>query len=128
MGLCAGTQFGRLIMNAETFAGKHRLINVPANGEYSSHMKYGRFEETEQSGKYAVVFANCNDEGRSVIIEGHTVWKSRHGCKHICNIMISIYCFCLIESRSIPNFVSLTLCSFVYCSTYVQIYRVTYSD
>jgi len=79
MGLCAGTQFGRLIMNAETFAGKHRLINVPANGEYSSHMKYGRFEETEQSGKYAVVFANCNDEGRSVIIEGHTVWKSRHG-------------------------------------------------
>ncbi|MGK3741940.1 MAG: hypothetical protein ACI8RD_005467 [Bacillariaceae sp.] len=86
MGLCAGTQFGRLIMNAETFAGKHRLINVPANGEYSNHMKYGRFEETEQSGKYAVVFANCNDEGRGVIIEGHTVWKSRHGCKLYNNI------------------------------------------
>jgi len=54
MGLCAGTQYGRLIMNAESFAGKHRLINVPANGEYSNYLKYGRFEETEESGKYVV--------------------------------------------------------------------------
>mmetsp|Transcript_17940 Transcript_17940/g.19719 ORF Transcript_17940/g.19719 Transcript_17940/m.19719 type:complete len:565 (+) Transcript_17940:178-1872(+) len=79
MGLCAGTQYGRLIMNAESFAGKHRLINVPANGEYSNYLKYGRFEETEESGKYVVVFANCNDEGRRVIVEGHTEWKSKHG-------------------------------------------------
>ena len=79
MGLCAGTQYGRLIMGAEKFVGKHRLINVPAVGEYSNHLKYGRFEETEESGKYVVVFANCNDEGRRVIVEGHTIWKSLHG-------------------------------------------------
>lgn len=79
MGLCAGTQFGRLIMDAENFAGKHRMINIPAVGTYSNYLKYGRFEETEQSGKYLVVFANCNDEGRQVIVEGKTVWKSAHG-------------------------------------------------
>lgn len=78
MGLCQGTQNSRLILNSEKFAGKHRLITIPANGEYSDHMKYGRFEETDP-GKYLVVFANCNDEGRSVIVEGHTVWKSKHG-------------------------------------------------
>mmetsp|Transcript_276 Transcript_276/g.691 ORF Transcript_276/g.691 Transcript_276/m.691 type:complete len:550 (-) Transcript_276:214-1863(-) len=79
MGLCAGTQFGRLIMDSENFVGKHRLINVPANGKYSNHLKYGLFEETVESGKYAVVFANCNGEGRRVIVEGHTIWRSKHG-------------------------------------------------
>mmetsp|Transcript_770 Transcript_770/g.1626 ORF Transcript_770/g.1626 Transcript_770/m.1626 type:complete len:543 (-) Transcript_770:1004-2632(-) len=79
MGLCASNQYGRLIMDAEFFLGKHRLINIPANGEYRSNMKYGLFEETEVSGKYLVVFANCNDEGRRVIVEGKMIWKSLHG-------------------------------------------------
>ena len=79
MGLCAGTQYGRFIMDAGRFSGKHRLINVPSNGEYSNNLKYGRFEETELSGKYVVIFANCNNDGRRVIVEGHTVWKSLHG-------------------------------------------------
>lgn len=79
MGLCAGTQYGRLIMSSKEFSGKHRLINIPATGELSSHLKYGRFEETERSGKFVVVFANCDGEGRPVIVEGHTVWKSLQG-------------------------------------------------
>jgi hypothetical protein len=79
MGLCVGTQYGRLIMNATGFSGKHRLINIPATGELSSHLKYGRFEETGQNGMFVVVFANCDDEGRPVIVEGHTVWMSLHG-------------------------------------------------
>lgn len=81
MGLCAGTQFGRLILNSETFTGKHRLVNVPAVGAYSNPLKFGRFEETKDdtSGKYVVVFANCNDNGRNVIVNGTTIWKSRHG-------------------------------------------------
>lgn len=58
---------------------QHRLINIPAEGDYTNHLKYGRFEETQNSGKYVVVFANCNEEGRAVIVEGHTVWKSLHG-------------------------------------------------
>eukprot|EP00531_Pseudo-nitzschia_arenysensis_P020941 CAMPEP_0116131078 /NCGR_PEP_ID=MMETSP0329-20121206/8816_1 /TAXON_ID=697910 /ORGANISM="Pseudo-nitzschia arenysensis, Strain B593" /LENGTH=535 /DNA_ID=CAMNT_0003625489 /DNA_START=53 /DNA_END=1663 /DNA_ORIENTATION=- len=78
-GVCTGTQYGRLIMDTEVFAGSHRLINVPDHGEWTHQLtKYGHFEETE-SGKYAVVFANCNDDGRYVIVEGRTIWKSRHG-------------------------------------------------
>jgi Lung seven transmembrane receptor len=58
---------------------QHRLVNVPAEGDYTNHLKYGKFEETQDSGKYIVVFANCNEEGRAVIVQGHTVWKSLHG-------------------------------------------------
>jgi Lung seven transmembrane receptor len=108
IGLCSGTQKGRLIMNPDRFQGKvrtdilfdchqisvaiveslmhpaflrsqHRLVNVPAEGDYTNHLKYGKFEETQDSGKYIVVFANCNEEGRAVIVQGHTVWKSLHG-------------------------------------------------
>lgn len=79
LGLCGGSQNGRLIMDAEKFVGKHRLMNVPAEGAYSSKLKYARFEETEESGRYVVVFANCNENGRRVIVEGHTEWKSKHG-------------------------------------------------
>lgn len=78
-GVCTGSQFGRLIMNTEVFAGSHRLINVPDHGEWNHQLtKYGHFEETV-SGKYGVVFANCNEAGRNVIIEGRTIWKSQHG-------------------------------------------------
>lgn len=66
-------------MDAQKFKGKHRLINIPASGDYDNNLKYGRFEEKSGNGKYVVVFANCNDEGRPVIVEGHTVWKSHHG-------------------------------------------------
>eukprot|EP00536_Pseudo-nitzschia_multiseries_P009783 jgi/Psemu1/297355/fgenesh1_pm.283_\ len=62
---------------------------APAAGPISTWMdqrwtslyftSYGKFEEPEESGKYAVVFANCNDEGRPVIVEGHTEWRSKHG-------------------------------------------------
>lgn len=79
MGLCSGTQFGRLIMDTDKFQGKHRLVNIPKAGVYDDFLKYGRFEQKSGNGKYAVVFANCNDEGRQVIVQGHTVWKSRHG-------------------------------------------------
>lgn len=55
------------------------MINIPAVGEYSNHLKYGKFEETDDSGKYVVVFANCNNDGRTVLVEGQTIWKSKHG-------------------------------------------------
>lgn len=78
-GVCTQNSYGRLIMNTETFAGSHRLINVPDDGEWSHQLtKYGKFEETE-SGKYVVVFANCNVFGRKIVVEGRTTWRSRHG-------------------------------------------------
>lgn len=80
LGLCAGTTYGRLIMDGVKFSGKHRLVNIPATGEYDNYLKYGKFEEREGfSGKYAIIFANCNDSGRPVIVEGVTEWKSRFG-------------------------------------------------
>jgi hypothetical protein len=78
MGLCSGTHQGRLILQ-DSFNGKHRSINVPATGEYSDHLTTGPFKTSDQSGKYVVVFANCNDNGRTVMIQGKTVWKSNHG-------------------------------------------------
>ena len=42
-------------------------------------MKYGKFEQKSGNGKYVVVFANCNDEGRPVAVEGKTIWRSRDG-------------------------------------------------
>jgi hypothetical protein len=78
-GICEVTQYGRLIMDTDKFAGKHRLINVPSTGAYDEHLKYGRFEQKAGNGKYVVIFANCNDDGRQVVVEGKTTWKSRHG-------------------------------------------------
>lgn len=56
------------------------MVTVPATGVYDSYMKYGKFEQKPgNSGKFAVVFANCNDNGRPVIVEGTTEWKSHFG-------------------------------------------------
>jgi hypothetical protein len=77
-GYCAGNKVGRLIIDNDSFAGSHRMIDVPASGEFSGTINYGKIEETE-SGRYLVIFANCNDDGRRVIGEGHTIWKSVHG-------------------------------------------------
>mmetsp|Transcript_24448 Transcript_24448/g.57962 ORF Transcript_24448/g.57962 Transcript_24448/m.57962 type:complete len:346 (+) Transcript_24448:101-1138(+) len=78
LGLCRGTQLGRLILQ-DSFEGKHRSVNVPATGEYSDHLSSGPFKIKDQSGKFIVVFANCNDNGRPIMIQGKTVWKSNHG-------------------------------------------------
>jgi hypothetical protein len=79
LGLCQGSQYGRLIMDATKFSGKHRYKNVPAAGEFDEQLKYGRFEQKSDSGKYVLAMANCNDEGRPVKVKGHTIWKSVHG-------------------------------------------------
>ena len=80
LGLCSGTTYGRMIMDSEKFAGKHRLVSIPSTGQYDNYLKYGNFEEKAgTSGKYAIIFANCNDQGRPVIAEGVTEWKSRYG-------------------------------------------------
>lgn len=81
MGLCEGSQYGRLIMDSTKFAGKHRFKSVPASGDFQESLKYGRFEQksAKASGKYVLVMANCNDEGRTILVKGKTIWKSVHG-------------------------------------------------
>jgi hypothetical protein len=55
-------------------------MNVPTAGDMTlTHLKYGRFEERKDNGKYTVVFANCNDEGRTVLVTGKAKWVSKHG-------------------------------------------------
>mmetsp|Transcript_23407 Transcript_23407/g.32801 ORF Transcript_23407/g.32801 Transcript_23407/m.32801 type:complete len:621 (-) Transcript_23407:115-1977(-) len=81
LGFCEGgpQQYGRLIVNATTFAGQHRFINVPSKGDMKSTVKYGKLEQKTDSGKYVLIVANCNDEGRDVMVNGKYSWKSKHG-------------------------------------------------
>jgi Lung seven transmembrane receptor len=82
LGLCErGDKFGRLIVNTTVFSGggNHRFIEVPPEGQISDEIRYGRIEEPDNTGRYIVVFANCNDAGREVLVTGATIWKSKHG-------------------------------------------------
>lgn len=80
-GYCTGenNQYGRLIVNTTLFKGQHRFIDVPASGAMSASVHYAQLEEPDRSGKYILVISNCNDEGRSVVVQGHYTWKSAHG-------------------------------------------------
>mmetsp|Transcript_16495 Transcript_16495/g.46059 ORF Transcript_16495/g.46059 Transcript_16495/m.46059 type:complete len:583 (-) Transcript_16495:474-2222(-) len=79
LGLCEGNQYGRLIMDAAIFEGQHRFLNIPSTGSYDNFMKYGKFPQKGENGKYVIAMANCNDEGRPVLVSGKTVWMSDHG-------------------------------------------------
>mmetsp|Transcript_5329 Transcript_5329/g.7838 ORF Transcript_5329/g.7838 Transcript_5329/m.7838 type:complete len:606 (+) Transcript_5329:3-1820(+) len=81
LGFCEGgpNQYGRLIVNSTTFEGQHRFINVPSKGDMKTTVKYGKLEEKTDSGKYVLIVANCNDEGRDVMVNGKYAWKSKHG-------------------------------------------------
>lgn len=83
LGLCVASSVGRMILETEKFSGHHLMVNIPADTDYDAYgfHKFGLFEEKESSssGKYAVVFANCNDYGRAVMIQGETEWKSHFG-------------------------------------------------
>ena len=42
-------------------------------------VKFGELEVAHDSGKYVLVFANCDDNGRDVLVGGSYKWESRHG-------------------------------------------------
>jgi Lung seven transmembrane receptor len=80
LGLCeGGDKYGRLIVNNTLFLGTHRYVEIPPTGQISDQIRYGKIEIPDKSGRYVVIFANCNDEGREVLVTGATVWKSKHG-------------------------------------------------
>lgn len=83
LGLCEDDKLGQLILDQDAkFLGKHRFLEIPPTGKFEKYLKYGKLEQKEgegQTGKYAVVFANCNDDGRPVIVQGEMEWKSKHG-------------------------------------------------
>lgn len=80
LGICAGggNFTGRLIVDDQKFNGKYRSITVPREGAISTHIRYGKIEETK-SGTYVVLFANCDEAGREIFVSGASVWKSKHG-------------------------------------------------
>lgn len=84
MGVCETNNYGKLIIDSEKFSardvgGKHRIVDIPAIGEINDNLKYGTFEEKENNGKYILLLANCNDEGRPVLVSGLGIWQSVHG-------------------------------------------------
>ena len=81
LGLCeGGPKYGSLIVNQTLFKGNnHRYVEIPPTGKMVDGVRYGKIEEPNDSGRYIVVLANCNDQGREVLVTGSTVWKSRHG-------------------------------------------------
>jgi hypothetical protein len=80
-GYCQGgdAQYGRLIVNSTLFKGQHRFIQVPATGDLVASVHYAVLEEPKISGRYNLVIANCNDEGRDVYVSGKYAWQSVHG-------------------------------------------------
>jgi len=80
-GFCQGgpNEYGRLIINSTSFMGKHRFIMVPAEGDMDPHVRYGKIDGLQESGKYVLVIANCNEEGRDVLVSGKYTWESKHG-------------------------------------------------
>jgi len=81
LGLCQGRpgEFNRLIINRTRFEGHVRNILVPRTGYVELEVQYGQLEEVEFSGKYFLVMANCNPDGRNMTVEGTYVWKSKGG-------------------------------------------------
>ncbi len=71
--------YGRLIIDKKKFTGQHRFLNVPINGIWQGSVKYGKLEVAKDSGRYIMILANCNDEGRDVNVSGEYIWKSRPG-------------------------------------------------
>mmetsp|Transcript_3954 Transcript_3954/g.6762 ORF Transcript_3954/g.6762 Transcript_3954/m.6762 type:complete len:591 (-) Transcript_3954:625-2397(-) len=79
-GFCdGGTHYGRLIINKSLFTGQERSLLIPATGDMNSHLKYSQMQDRNHTGKFVLLFANCNEEGRDVLVEGSYEWKSRHG-------------------------------------------------
>ena len=80
-GLCDASdsrQWQRIIINQTLFEGTLRSITVPGDGTMSKKLRSGQLE-LEQTGRYVVVFANCNEEGREVLVSGNAYWRSKHG-------------------------------------------------
>ena len=80
LGICddKDSQYGRLMIDSSKFKGNHRFVTIPAEGPVSKQIRYGKMEEKE-SGSYVVIYANCNEHGREIWVQGESVWKSKHG-------------------------------------------------
>lgn len=77
-GICVQSEHGRLIVVDAKFHGERHWVSVPRDGPMAKKLKNDVFK-FEESGRYVVVFANCNELGRQVTVQGEAVWKSAGG-------------------------------------------------
>ena len=78
IGMCNEKEdYGRLIVTSD-FQGMRRSIKVPHTGPMKKKLNKDYFQFNE-SGRYVVVLANCDDAGRNITVSGKAIWKSSHG-------------------------------------------------
>jgi hypothetical protein len=113
-GLCTSTTgYGRLIVDLNKFQGVQRSVAVPQQGVMSKQLKAGMLQ-LQKTDRYVVVFSNCNEGGREIIVSGNAIWKSQHGylpgelfeymyfydALWICYIILFVWFFLLMKKNS----------------------------
>ncbi|GKY95508.1 hypothetical protein MPSEU_000512500 [Mayamaea pseudoterrestris] len=79
LGLCkGGADLGRLIVDQGKLPGKKRQIPIPNSGEIAKSVNNGLID-AEESGNYVLIMANCDDQGRDLLLTGEAAYKSVHG-------------------------------------------------
>jgi hypothetical protein len=75
--LCDASSYGTLIIDNTKFRGDRRFVEYPPGQRrfVNETLRYGRLPQTK-TGQYEIVVANCNDNGRTIHIEGNSVWSS----------------------------------------------------
>jgi Lung seven transmembrane receptor len=78
-GLCQNTSAARdrLILTGN-FTGFHETINVPPNGTMAKTASTGDFRIFD-TGTWVLVFTNCKESGRDVVLTGSVVFESENG-------------------------------------------------
>eukprot|EP00978_Attheya_sp_CCMP212_P006408 scaffold14557_cov67-Attheya_sp.AAC.11 len=79
LGLCKDRRKGRLIVDPAVFSGERRSLWFPDEGGLTTRVHESLLEVHQSSGNYVLIFANCNDHGRNVLVHGDYAWKSKHG-------------------------------------------------
>ena len=61
---------------------EHHVLDIPGKGKTKLALREPVFDLThddDTSGKYVLLMANCNDNGRTVSVDGTYTFKSTHG-------------------------------------------------
>jgi hypothetical protein len=79
LGYCS--EAGRLILNSDKFTkGVQRELRIPAGSDgFLASIEKPVLSPLRETGKYAVLFASCSDQGRPVVVSGTFAWHSKHG-------------------------------------------------
>ena len=78
-GICDESRIGRLIVNQANFVGEVRDIFVPGNKDEPLKLEEGNRFDIDYDGSYVLILANCDDDGREMLVLGSMEWMSSHG-------------------------------------------------